>query len=259
MDLTERFLSTHVPYPAFDSDDPSRCVRKLRPENVPDLLEHEENVEFRPLSREAERYWFVRMNWLRLQSLQADNPSMKTRRANQAIRVRNGLVACNLGLVHAVAHRLEPDAGRRPELVSGGWMPLIRACELFDVSRDIRFSTYATHAIQNSLLRLRRRLHVNATRHQLAPHGLDHLVDERMVAEQKMRDDAQLSRKVRAAIEELPDRQHQVLFEYFGLAGSTRPVSYTRIAKGLGLSKERVRQIAMEGLAQVRRAIGLNA
>jgi RNA polymerase sigma factor (sigma-70 family) len=74
------------------------------------------------------------------------------------IRHRNQLVEANLGLVYTVAgqvwagafqarHRLEFD-----DLIQAGSLGLIRAAELYDPARGVRFSTYAARAIWSHLL-----------------------------------------------------------------------------------------------------------
>ncbi len=55
---------------------------------------------------------------------------------------RNLLVVKNKGLVHMVAANSR-GTSRFPDIVSEGMIGLIRACETFDPSRGIKFSTYA--------------------------------------------------------------------------------------------------------------------
>jgi RNA polymerase primary sigma factor len=65
------------------------------------------------------------------------------------------LVSSNMGLVHAVSR----DFQRRPqykdltldELIQEGSLGLIRAAELFDPARNLRFSTYATIWIKGAI------------------------------------------------------------------------------------------------------------
>ena len=65
------------------------------------------------------------------------------------------LVACNMGLVHAVVQRYSSKAKYRgvsfDELVQEGALGLIRAAELFDPEKGLRFSTYATIWIKGVL------------------------------------------------------------------------------------------------------------
>lgn len=91
----------------------------------------------------------------------ADMNSSQLRKTIAEYRsAKQELVSSNMGLVHAVSR----DFHRRPqfkdltldELIQEGSLGLIRASELFDPSRNLRFSTYATiwikGAIQNQRL-----------------------------------------------------------------------------------------------------------
>ena len=62
---------------------------------------------------------------------------------------------------------------------------------------------------------------------------------------------------VRDALEELPDREREVLKRRYGLNGERDPESLEEIGKGLGITRERVRQIESEALERlaVRREI----
>ncbi|OEU16699.1 Sigma2 domain of RNA polymerase sigma factor [Fragilariopsis cylindrus CCMP1102] len=71
-------------------------------------------------------------------------------------RAKQLLVSANMGLVNAVVKKQyynvqKRDALSYEELIQEGSLGLIRAAELFDPSRGIRFSTYATIWIKGSL------------------------------------------------------------------------------------------------------------
>eukprot|EP00535_Pseudo-nitzschia_heimii_P008797 CAMPEP_0197184552 /NCGR_PEP_ID=MMETSP1423-20130617/10094_1 /TAXON_ID=476441 /ORGANISM="Pseudo-nitzschia heimii, Strain UNC1101" /LENGTH=531 /DNA_ID=CAMNT_0042635389 /DNA_START=202 /DNA_END=1797 /DNA_ORIENTATION=+ len=71
-------------------------------------------------------------------------------------RAKQLLVSANMGLVHTVVKKKYYDVRRRSgvtfeELVQEGSLGLLRAAELFDPSRGIRFSTYATIWIKGTL------------------------------------------------------------------------------------------------------------
>jgi RNA polymerase sigma factor (sigma-70 family) len=56
---------------------------------------------------------------------------------------------------------------------------------------------------------------------------------------------------LRRALEELPDRERDVLKLRFGLDGDPSPKSLEQIGKTLGLTRERVRQIETDALARL--------
>lgn len=96
----------------------------------------------------------TRQEWTDLAKL--DSPKELRRLVSNYRRAKNKLVMANLGLVHAVVRaRLGASGSSKniantpggisyEELVQEGSLGLLRAAELFDPSKGLRFSTYAT-------------------------------------------------------------------------------------------------------------------
>lgn len=59
----------------------------------------------------------------------------------------------NIGLIHSVAQRLGGQGLEYDDLVASGVPGLIRAIELFDPYRGLKFSTYAMHWVRQSISR----------------------------------------------------------------------------------------------------------
>ena len=90
----------------------------------------------------------------------------------QAERDRTALEALILSharQVYACAMRLSGDAADREELIAEGMVGLIRAADRFDLSRGVRFSTYAQWWIRNSALRALARLRLRDRRAAAGP------------------------------------------------------------------------------------------
>lgn len=66
-------------------------------------------------------------------------------------RAKHILVSANIGLVHAVVNQYPRPGVSKAELVQEGSLGLLRAAELFDPSRGLRFSTYAVVWIKGRL------------------------------------------------------------------------------------------------------------
>ena len=66
---------------------------------------------------------------------------------------RNDRVTSNLALVVPIARRFQNRGVPLEDLIQVGNLGLIRAAELFDPARQIKFSTYATHWIIQGMIR----------------------------------------------------------------------------------------------------------
>ncbi|KAL9189517.1 hypothetical protein ACHAXT_009192 [Thalassiosira profunda] len=110
-------------------------VHKLKAEH--------ESAHSQPLSKKE---------WARLANM---SPNDLRKLISDYRTAKQELVASNLGLVHAVVRSYERKAKYkgvdRDELVQEGSLGLIRAAELFDPEKGLRFSTYATIWIKGVL------------------------------------------------------------------------------------------------------------
>lgn len=83
------------------------------------------------------------------------SPKELRRRVSDYRRAKHDLVKANLGLVHAVVKQQWAGLSRsglsKPEMVQEGSLGLLRAAELFDPERGLRFSTYAVVWIKGTL------------------------------------------------------------------------------------------------------------
>ena len=84
------------------------------------------------------------------------SPKELRRQVSDYRRAKQLLVTANMGLVHSVVKQQLHASGTKmgityEELVQEGSLGLLRAAELFDPSRGLRFSTYATIWIKGTL------------------------------------------------------------------------------------------------------------
>jgi RNA polymerase primary sigma factor len=95
----------------------------------------------------------TRLQWTKLAGLESTS-ELRLEVANYR-RAKQLLVTANIGLVHAVVkgqfNKFHKSGLSFEEVVQEGSLGLLRAAELFDPSRGLRFSTYATIWIKGSL------------------------------------------------------------------------------------------------------------
>lgn len=103
---------------------------------------------------EKEEREISRPEWTKLAGLES---AKELRKQVSAYRqAKQLLVSANIGLVHAVVNKqyasIRKSTGlSKEELIQEGSLGLMRAAELFDPSRGLRFSTYATIWIKGTL------------------------------------------------------------------------------------------------------------
>jgi RNA polymerase primary sigma factor len=221
-------------------------------------------VRERLVTPAEEAYLFLRMNYLKHRAevlrrrIKPDQPDAELVRTIQsALResadCRDRLVTANLRLVVSVATKLSHSVDVLGELVSEGLIPLIRAVELFDVSRGHRFSTYATWAVRNQMFRVLQRQRQSRERLLTAEQpGWETVADSRPATGSEEESCRQRKSYVAKLLETLTDRERLIVAARFGLNGQPTGRSLAEIAAELELSKERVRQIALQALAKLK-------
>lgn len=263
-----------VDHPYFKRADAMKQIQAIRPASI-DLPRNAPSaarglafvsgfVDAPLFTAEEERYWFVWMNFLKFRAernrrlLDLNQPDQQqnlriTADCDEALRVRNQIVQSNLRLVVALARKLSASLELMSEFISEGMMPLIRSVELFNICLGNRFSTYATWAVRNQMLRFRSRLRSlpEFSIREDAP-SLENLPDQRPLAEFVESASQQHCEAVSRLLLSLSDRERQVLAARFGLEGHPNGQSLAVIAEQVGLSKERVRQIVIASLSKLR-------
>lgn len=270
-DWIEREIA-FVDHAEFSQQDAASRIAASKPESLdaPCEILSETTVAFVAglvdaplLTPDEEAYLFKWMNFLKFRAerqrqrltLNAPDESQLSRieaDLQQAVEVRNRIVRSNLRLVVALARKLSISVDLMSELIGEATLPLIRAVELFDIGLGNRFSTYATWAVRNHMLRcLKRRQsaieHVSAQDHL----WLDRMPDQRSDPDEEVRQAAQRVDSVQRLLATLTDRERLVITARFGLEGQPHGQSLHDIADRVGLSKERVRQIAMAAIIKL--------
>ena len=197
------------------------------------------------LTPAQERSMFLQMNCLKWMAAErrkraTDTRNQRTARImlDSALEVRNRIVSANLGLVRSVANRLSKDSETRDELFGEGSLALIRIVEHFNVGFGFKFSTYAMRALSRELGRiLSRRL--RAPQRSATTDGIEELP----MPEQSNQFDNEQQELALEILEQLPDRERELLKVRYGFYGNDGRLSFRKLSRQFGVSAERLRQL----------------
>jgi RNA polymerase primary sigma factor len=216
-----------------------------------------------PLAPSRERALFLKLNYHKMRFVTArrklEPDFARVRDLNvleghlrRAGDTKNEILRANLRLVVSIARKHLRGGLSLMELVSDGTMTLMRAIDSFDVHRGHKLSTYATLALMKGFARsvpqmLSKRaagFAMGAAEEQSPleiPDRRAHTAAERFLAREE----------VGPLLQRLDARERDVVRGHFGLDQSA-PATYDQLARRLGLTRERVRQIERVALAKLR-------
>lgn len=214
------------------------------------------------LSREQEYHLFRQMHYFKYRAqtceakLRRSSPTLADletwqRWIAKANHVRNTIVQANLRLVVSIAKTMVDASTSLDELISEGNVPLLRAVEIFDYTRGLRFSTYATWAVRHSLYRLTPR---NRLRRKRFVTGLESSAFVPPTVEPKSVSvsEPMPAQSIDRLLKRLDDRERIIVERRFGLGNSPRSFKFREIAGELRISTERVRQLLQRALERLR-------
>lgn len=222
------------------------------------------------LSTEEEHQLFLRMNYCKYHAaaiLASINPSRPSRAKldevesllERANRLRNYLLKANTRLVVSIARKFTDTRNSFDDLLSAGLTSLVRAVEKFDGDRGFRFSTYATCAVRRDLNRLVNNRRRDAQRFASTPGDVLESVaeDDFQHPGQAVQRWQVLSRVLGDMMERLDDREKRIIRARFGFDEEEGKTSFSHLGKRLGISKERVRQLANRAIEKLREHEGM--
>jgi len=220
------------------------------------------------LTPEQEQELFRRMNFNRYRAnairsrLSRTNPDAdKVAEAEECVRraerLRDYIIQANTRLVMSIARRFADNCNSFDDLLSQGLASLMHSVEKFDFARGYRFSTYATCAVRRDLYRLV--MGYNKHQQRFATGSGEYLNgqpdEERDPDEMTEVGWNHLSTSLQDMLTRLDDRERFIVTHRFGLDESGRRASYSRLGERLGISKERVRQLANRALDKLREIV----
>lgn len=193
-------------------------------------------------NREQEFHLFRQYNYLKHKVINAKK--IDSAHLARIQEIRDMLVCSNSRLVMTVLKKQKYKDFE--SALSDGYYGLIDAVDLFDFRKGLRFATYAFWAIQTKIQRFSQ-LELKEHRHTTQDEFLEFhpgkdesdLVatnEERSILEEKLR--------------HISERERKVIISYYGLCNEER-LGLKEIGQKFKISKERVRQIRIEGLRKI--------
>ena len=184
------------------------------------------------------------------------------RSAKGDIEARNKLVEHNLRLVAHIIKKYYGNQSEQDDLVSIGTIGLIKAINTFDLSKNIRLSSYASRCIENEIL-----MHFRYSRKSSQDISLNETIDtdkdgnpltlfDIMSVDDNIIDELDLKfnrSKLKQFIdEELNEREKKIIVLRYGLNGK-EPMTQKNVAKLLNISRSYVSRIETKALKTLRK------
>jgi len=162
------------------------------------------------------------------------------------------LIEHNLRLVVYIARRFENTGVNLEDLISIGTIGLIKAIGTYRRDRNIKLATYASRCIENEIL-----MHIRKISSQKAEVSMDEPInmdydgnelllsdilgtDENTVTG-RLEDDVDLH-LLRQALQQLPERERQIIYMRFGLAGQ-QELTQKEVAQIMGISQSYISRL----------------
>lgn len=172
------------------------------------------------------------------------------------------LVEHNLRLVVYIARRFENTQVGLEDLISIGTIGLMKAVNTYRGDKKIKLATYASRCIENEIL-----MHLRKTAGQKAEVSLDEPINmdcdgnelllcdvlgtEEDVIFRPLEDDVDL-RVLRACLDELPEREKEIMLMRYGLQGH-REQTQKEVAGVMGISQSYISRLEKRILQRLKR------
>ena len=174
------------------------------------------------------------------------------------------LIERNLRLVVFIARRFENTGVNLEDLISIGTIGLIKAISTYRRDKNIKLATYASRCIENEIL-----MHIRKIANQKTEVSLDEPInmdydgnelllsdilgtDEDMIL-RPLEDDVDL-RLLRQAVQELPERERQIVGMRFGLWGQ-QELTQKEVAQEMGISQSYISRLEKRIMLRLRKEL----
>ena len=174
------------------------------------------------------------------------------------------LIEHNLRLVVFISRRFENTGVNLEDLISIGTIGLIKAIGTYRRDRNIKLATYASRCIENEIL-----MHIRKISGQKAEVSLDEPINmdgdgnemrlsdilgtDEDVVTGALEDDVDRM-LLRQALEELPEREREIVLMRYGLQGR-KELTQKEVAQKMGISQSYISRLEKRIMLKLRREI----
>ena len=177
---------------------------------------------------------------------------------------KNLLIERNLRLVVFIARRFENTGVNLEDLISIGTIGLIKAIGTYRRDKNIKLATYASRCIENEILMHIRKISNQKTEVSLdEPINMDYDGNELLLSDilgtdedmilRPLEDDVDLC-LLRQAVQQLPDREKEIILLRFGLEGR-RELTQKEVAQKMGISQSYISRLEKRIMQRLRNEI----
>ncbi len=267
---------SYVPNELFDAPNADALILETaepvvagaKPPRIPkDLPPYLHSLYLTPLlTREQEQDLFRRYNYskykaadvlrdLEPEEISAERFDVVSSLMDRVDTLRQRIIRANLRLVVSIARKHVGWSSAFFEVISDGNISLMRAVEKFDFTRGAKFSTYATWAVMKNYARSIPEAFYLGQRYVTGQEGLLDSMPAAQPEEVYQSDRQHVREQIEAGMEELPEREREIVSQHFGLGSKGKKVTLEQLGKRFGVTKERVRQIELCALARLREVL----
>ena len=172
------------------------------------------------------------------------------------------LIEHNLRLVVYIARRFENTLINLEDLISIGTIGLIKAVGTYRRDKNIKLATYASRCIENEILMYIRRTANQKTEISLdEPINMDYDGNELLLSDilgteedmilRPMEDEVDLH-VLRQALQELPEREREIVLMRFGLYGR-KEMTQKEVAQRMGISQSYISRLEKRIMLRLRK------
>lgn len=177
------------------------------------------------------------------------------------------LVMSHARLVYQLARKLSQNASDQEEMISEGLLGLIKAADVFDLGRQVRFSTYARWWVRNGVVsaysKLRSVVDTPATARGEGGHSFERFISsegdelDHVECPEPNPEECAIERSHQGrlrdclidAMTDLAEIERQIVVER---NLSSEPASVEDLSERLGISRERLRQVERRAISKLK-------